>query len=61
MNNKKIAVIITIFIVTAFIIIGLLAAAEHIPLFGKPLAFIFAIVLVIFVLAFFILAAKRKR
>lgn len=61
MNNKKIALIVAAFIVSLFIIIGIIAIAGHIPLLGKPLAFIFAIVLIVFILGFFIIIGKRNR
>lgn len=61
MNNKKIAVIISAFIAVLFIIIGIIAIAGHIPFFGKPLTLIFAIILIIFILGFFIIIGKRRK
>ena len=61
MNNKKIAVIISAFIAVLFIIIGIIAIAGHIPFFGKPLTLIFAIILIIFILGFFIIIVKRRK
>ena len=61
MNNKKIAVIISAFIAVLFMIIGIIAIAGHIPFFGKPLTLIFAIILIIFILGFFIIIGKRRK
>ncbi|MDE5963943.1 MAG: hypothetical protein K2G65_00910 [Eubacterium sp.] len=61
MNNKKIAVIISVFIAVLFIIIGIIAIAGHIPFLGKPLTLIFAIILIIFILGFFIIIGKRRK
>lgn len=61
MNNKKIAVIISAFIAVLFIIISIIAIAGHIPFFGKPLTLIFAIILIIFILGFFIIIGKRRK
>lgn len=61
MNNKKIAVIISVFIAVLFIIIGIIAVAGHIPFLGKPLTLIFAIILIIFILGFFIIIGKRRK
>lgn len=61
MNNKRIAVIISVFIAVLFIIIGIIAIAGHIPFFGKPLTLIFAIILIIFILGFFIIIGKRRK
>ncbi len=61
MNNKKIAVIISAFIAILFIIIGIIAIAGHIPFFRKPLTLIFAIILIIFILGFFIIIGKRRK
>lgn len=61
MNNKKAAIIVSVFIVSLFIIIGLIGIAQHIPFLGKPLVFIFAIILMIFIIAFFILLVKRRK
>ena len=61
MNNKKIAIIICTFIAVLFILIGIIAAAGHIPFLGKPLTLIFAVILIIFILVFFILIGKRRK
>ncbi len=61
MNNKRIAVIISVFIAVLFIIIGIIAVAGHIPFLGKPLTLIFAIILIIFILGFFIIIGKRRK
>lgn len=61
MNNKKIAVILSVFIAVLFIIIGIIAVAGHIPFLGKPLTLIFAIILIVFILGFFIIIAKRRK
>lgn len=61
MNNKKIAVILSVFIAVLFIIIGIIAAAGHIPFLGKPLTLIFAIILIVFILGFFIIIGKRRK
>lgn len=61
MNNKKIAVILSVFIAVLFIIIGIIAVAGHIPFLGKPLTLIFAIILIVFVLGFFIIIGKRRK
>lgn len=60
MNNKKIALIVTVFIITMFVIIGIIALAGHIPFLGKPLTFIFAIILVLFTVGFFVIIIRRK-
>ncbi len=61
MNNKKIAVILSVFIAVLFIIIGIIAVAGHIPFLGKPLTLIFAIILIVFILGFFIIIGKRRK
>lgn len=61
MNNKKIAVILCVFIAMLFIIIGIMAIAGHIPFLGKPLALIFAVILILFILGFFVIIAKRRK
>lgn len=61
MNNKKIAVIASAFAVVLFILIGLMGIIGKIPLLGKPMAFIIAIIIVLFVLGFFIVIAKRRK
>lgn len=61
MNNKKIAVILSVFIAVLFIIIGIIAIAGHIPLLSKALTLILAIVLIVFILVFFIIIGKRRK
>lgn len=61
MNNKKIAVILSVFIAVLFIIIGIIAVAGDIPFLGKPLTLIFAIILIVFILGFFIIIEKRRK
>lgn len=61
MNNKKNAVILSVFIAVLFIIIGIIAVAGHIPFLGKPLTLIFAIILIVFILGFFIIIGKRRK
>lgn len=61
MNNKKIAVILSVFIAVLFIIIAIIAVAGHIPFLGKPLTLIFAIILIVFILGFFIIIGKRRK
>ena len=61
MNNKRIAVIISVFIAVLFIIIGIIAVAGHIPFLGKPLTLIFEIILIIFILGFFKKIGKRRK
>jgi len=61
MNNKKAAVIVTLFIIALFIIIGFIAVSGHIPLLGKPLALIFALILILFIIGFFVRIIKRRK
>ena len=61
MENKKIAIIVSIFIVIFLILTGLIGLAGKIPFLSKPLVFIFAIILVLFVLGFFIIISKRRK
>lgn len=60
MNNKKIAVIVIIFITIFLFITALLGIAGHIPIIRKPLVFIVAIVLLAFVTGFFALIIFRR-
>lgn len=53
MENKKTAIIVSIFIVIFLLLAGLIGLAGKIPFLSKPLVFIFAIILVLFVLGFF--------
>ena len=58
MENKKTAIIVSIFIVIFLLLAGLIGLAGKIPFLSKPLVFIFAI---IFVLGFFIIISKRRK
>ncbi len=60
MNNKKIAIIIVLFIVGFMAITALLGIAGHIPFLGKAISLILASALIIIVLLFFIISGKRK-
>lgn len=60
MNNKKIAVIVTIFITIFIFIASLLGVAGHIPIIRKPLVFIIAIALLAFTTGFFALIVFRR-
>ena len=48
MENKKSAIIVSIFIVIFLLLAGLIGLAGKIPFLSKPLVFIFAIILVLF-------------
>ena len=61
MESKKIAIIVSIFIVIFLLLAGLIGLAGKIPFLSKPLVFIFAIILVLFVLGFFIIISKRRK
>lgn len=61
MNNRKTAVIISIFIVVMFIIIGFMGISTHIPFIGRALSLIFAVMLIIFVILTVIISGRRKR
>lgn len=61
MENKKTAIIVSIFIVIFLLLAGLIGLAGKIPFLSKPLVFIFAIILVLFVLGFFIIISKRRK
>lgn len=61
MDNKKNAIIVAIFIIIFMIIAGIIGIAEKLPVIGKISVFIFAILLVLFVLVFFIILAKRRK
>ena len=61
MNNKKIALIVVIFIAVFLIIAGIIGIFEHIPILGKPIAFILVIILVLLVTGFFVMIAKRRK
>lgn len=61
MNNKKIAILVIIFIVFFMLIATLIGIAGKIPFISKPLMLILAVILVLFVLTFFILIAKKEK
>lgn len=60
MSNKKIAVIVILFVTTFLFIAALLGVAGHIPFIRKPLVFIIAIVLLAFVTGFFAILVFRR-
>ena len=60
MNNKKIAILVIIFIAFFMLLATLIGIAGKIPFISKPLMLILAVILVLFVLTFFILIAKLK-
>lgn len=61
MNNKKIALTVTAFIIVFMLIVLIIGISGHIPFIGKGLMLIFAVTLIIFVLIFFIIIARRKK
>ncbi len=61
MEGKKIAITVSAFIVIFMLLAGIIELAGKIPFLSKPLVFIFAIILVLFVLSFFIIISKRRR
>ncbi len=61
MSSKKAAAMLVVFIAALFLLIGVIAVSDHIPILGKPLVFVFAIILVIFVVGFFAVIARRKK
>ena len=61
MSSKKAAAILVVFIASLFLLIGVIAISGRIPILGKPLVFVFAIILVIFVVGFFAVIARRKK
>lgn len=61
MDNKKNAIIVAIFIIIFMIIAGIIGISGKLPVIGKISVFIFAILLVLFVLVFFIILAKRRK
>lgn len=60
MSNKKIAVIVILFVTAFLFIAALLGVAGHIPFIRKPLVFIIAIVLLAFVMGFFAILVFRR-
>lgn len=61
MESRKIAITVSVFIVIFMLLAGLIGLVGKIPFLSKPLVFIFAIILVLFVLGFFIIISKRRR
>ena len=61
MDNKKIAIIIVVFIAVFMVIVALLGIAGHIPFLGRALSVIIAVILIVFVVGFFAVLAKRKK
>lgn len=61
MKNKKAAIITVIFIVIFMLLALFISIAGKIPIISKPLMLIFAVILVLFVLGFFIIISKRRR
>jgi hypothetical protein len=61
MDNKKIAIIIVVFIAVFMAIVALLGIAGHIPFLGRALSVIIAVILIVFVVGFFAVLAKRKK
>lgn len=61
MKNKKAAIITVIFIVIFMLLALFISIAGKIPIISKPLMLIFAVILVLFVLGFFIIISKRRK
>lgn len=60
MSNKKIAILVSVFIVGFMLIVGLIGIGAHIPILKNVLVFIFAILLVLFVVGFFVIAGRKR-
>ena len=60
MKNKKAAIITVIFIIIFMLLALFISIAGKIPIISKPLMLIFAVILVLFVLGFFIIISKRR-
>lgn len=60
MDNKRIAAIVVVFIVGFMLIAAIMGIGAHIPFLGKGIAFIFAILLVLFVLVFFVIIGRKR-
>lgn len=60
MNNGKIVLIITVFIIGFLIISALLGLVSKIPLVGKLISGIVVIILIVFVIIFFAFVARKK-
>lgn len=60
MSNKKIAVLVSVFI-AVFLLIALgMGVLSRIPFLGKVFAFLLAGLLIVFVVSFFLLAGRKK-
>ena len=60
MNNRKIAVIISVFALLITVGAIALSVAGHIPFLGKALSLIVAVLIMIFVIVFFAVIVKGK-
>ena len=60
MSGKKKAVYLICFIIVMFAIITAIVIAEHLPIVGKPIVFISAMILVVFVIVFCVIAVRRQ-
>lgn len=60
LEPKKIAVIVTVFVVIFLALVAVIGFFLHIPLIGKALALFAALILMAFVALFFVMAGKRK-
>lgn len=61
LNNRKIVLIVMLFIALFMIGAVSLGIAEHIPFLGKALTLIIAAAIILFVLVFFVLVNRRKK
>ena len=61
MNNKKTAITVTVFIIVFLTITAVLGISGHIPFLGKALSLVFAVILIIFVIGFFIIIGKNRK
>ncbi len=61
MDNKKIAVIISIFIVGFLAITAVMGLLSKLPFVGKAIALILAVILIIFVLSIFLISGRKKK
>ena len=61
MEGRKIAITVSAFIVIFMLLAWLIGLAGKIPFLSKTLVFIFAIILVLSVLGFFIIISKRRK
>lgn len=60
LEPKKIAVIVTVFVVIFLALAAVIGFFSHIPLIGKALALFAVLILMAFVALFFVMAGKRK-